>query len=78
MNLDQAREVISPERARYIIENPLLGGGYRRAFKKPCDFGPVLYADGLTEAEEAAVIAYWETLPGWTCFQHALQDIARD
>ena len=78
MSLEEARKIISPERARYIIENTLLGGSYRYAFKKPCDFNPQLFSDGLTEAEEAAVIAYWDTLPGWTCFQHAIQLIARD
>lgn len=70
---------MSPERARYILENTRLGGDYRFAFRKRCDSATArIYADGITEAEDADIKALWETMPGWTTYAMALCRIARE
>jgi hypothetical protein len=68
---------MTPERARYILDNRLLGGSFRRAFRQSCD-GPWtrVYADGITPAEHAAVLELWRTMPGWTCYADAVRMIA--
>lgn len=69
---------MTPERARYILDCQLLGGGFRRAFRQSCD-GPTTrtYPDGITPAEHAAVLYLWRTMPGWTCYADAVRRIAR-
>lgn len=69
---------MTPERARYILSNQLLGGGFRRAFRQSCD-GPwsQTYADGITPDEHAAVVELWRTMPGWTSYADAVRRLAR-
>jgi hypothetical protein len=63
------------ERAKYILENRLIGGGLRRAFSLPGG-GDKLYDDGMTRAEYEAVRAVWITLPGGASFYSALCEVA--
>ena len=67
---------MTPERARYILNNQLLGGGLRRAFRLPGD-NDRTYDDGMTRAEYEAVRDYWMTLPGGASFYSALCEVAR-
>lgn len=69
---------MTPERARYILDHRLLGGGFRRSFRQSCDGSTTrVYADGITPEENAAVVALWQTMPGWTCYADAVRRIAR-
>ena len=60
---------MTAERAQYLMDNRVLGGGFRRAFASKCDVSPMLYEDGITEAEDAEIKAFWKTKPGhWTYY----------
>ena len=66
---------MTPERARYILNNQLLGGGLRRAFRLPGD-NDRTYDDGMTRAEYEAVRGLWVTLPGGASFYSTLCEVA--
>lgn len=69
---------MTPERARYILENKLIGGDLRHAFRQPGD-SPTrrLDPDGITPEEHAAIMAHWRTLPGSASYFSAVCGIAR-
>jgi hypothetical protein len=67
-------ETISPQRARYILENKLIGGDLRFSFARQPS-GPI-HADGITRAEDAAVRRVWQTMPGSACYYSAVCEIA--
>ena len=64
-------------RAEYILRNTKLGGDLRFAFKRPSDFRPTLYADGITEAEDAEIKRVWATMDGSSTYNYALTRIAK-
>lgn len=67
---------MTPQRARYLLDNMLPGGGIRRAFHLPGG-GDSIHGDGMTRAEFEEAKAYWITLPGGSTFFSALCEIAR-
>ncbi len=68
---------MTPERARYILANTLMGSDYRFAFRRKCNMvDSPIYPDGITEAEHAAVLALWDTMPGSTCYADVVRRIA--
>ena len=77
MTLVEAHKIMPRSRAAYILANTELGGSYRYAFKRECDYAPTIHEDGITRAEDAVILAVWEQMPGWTTYEHALYRIAR-
>ena len=63
------------DRARYILENKVIGGDLRYAFRFPGYTGR-LFDDGMTRAEYEAVRALWITLPGGSSFYSTLCEVA--
>ena len=57
-------------------------GALRYAFPKPRyqndTVGETVYAGGITEDEHKAVMAKWETLPGYYSYSGALQALVED
>jgi hypothetical protein len=66
---------MTPERARYILENKLIGGDLRYAFR-PQGYNGKLYDDGMTRIEYEAIRGHWLTLPGHYSFYSALCEVA--
>ena len=67
------------ERAVYILENKILGGGFRYAFDGPgCRgaAGGAAYADGITRDEDECIRAVWFRMPGWASYYFAVCEIA--
>ena len=67
---------MTPDRAKYILDNRLLGGEFRYAFRQRVG-SQWVYPGGITEDEHAAVKALWETMPGDTSFYDAVVRISR-
>ena len=63
---------MTPERARYLIANQLIGGDLRRAFPP----GRV-YDDGMTREEYDSLVSRWLASPGWSTLYGTLCEIAR-
>jgi hypothetical protein len=64
------------ERARYILENKLIGGDLRFSFDRQPG-GPT-YVNGITRAEDAAVRRVWQTMPGAASYYSAVCEIANE
>lgn len=68
---------MTPERARYILANTVYGD-FKFAFRRRCCMpDSILHEDGITEDEDAAVRAVWDTLPGDTTYYFAVVLIAQ-
>ena len=69
---------MTPERAKFILNNPKIGGDYRFAFRRKCDSATaIIHADGITEDEDKFIRDAWMTLPGHTCYADVVARIAR-
>ena len=66
---------MTKERARYILENKLIGGLLRFSFARLPGGGPI-HADGITRAEDAAIRRVWQTMPGSASYYSAVCEIA--
>ena len=68
-----------PERARYILDNRLLGGSLKYSFlgKQGASREDFVFEDGLTEEEVKFVMSVWNTMNGNTSFVDALYRIAK-
>lgn len=72
---------MTPERARYILANTLMGGTLRFAFVLHGNRGldnVTTFADGITPEEDAAIRAVWRTLPGSSSYYSAVCEIANE
>lgn len=64
---------MSPQRARELLDlRTTIGNVSMRII----DCGDI--REHMTDAENAAVLAKWRQMPGWTCYADALGRIARD
>lgn len=69
---------MTPERAKFILNNPKIGGDFRFAFRRKCDSATsILHADGIAVDEDKFIRDVWATMPGHTCYHDALVRIAR-
>lgn len=69
---------MTPERAKFIIDNPKMGGDFAYAFRQKFNvstFRPD--PKGITEDEDKFIRDVWSTLPGDRCYHDAVVRIAR-
>lgn len=63
---------MTPERAKYILENKTQFGNLRFAFQHITKSGQVLttttYPDGITKEEDKFIHKSWDRMPGYTSY----------
>ncbi len=67
---------MTPERAKYILDNTQQYGGLKYAFAEDYEPGRKLYEKGITEEENAHIKKVWKTMNGNTCYFDALRRVA--
>lgn len=54
--------MMTKERARYILDNKVIGGDFRYAFKRDYELnGGIVHDDGITKAEDEYIRELWIT-----------------
>lgn len=70
---------MTPERAKYILENKTRFGDLRVAFQHTTKSGQVLttttYPDRITQEEDAYIRKCWESMPGYTSYYDVVSRI---
>lgn len=68
---------MTQERARYILDNTLMGGDFKYAYHRAYSASSPVYPDGITVQEDKDIKRVWDRMPGTTCYYDAVQRIAR-
>ena len=63
------------ERAQYLLATRVMGGNFRYGFPHRGEHR--IYPDGITAQEHQAILALWNTMPGYTSYYCAVCRIAK-
>lgn len=68
--------IISPKRAKYILDNTLLGGDFKYSFNQGFNPNQTIHQDGVTKAEFEELQYFMANYPHNTCMNSILCDIS--